>query len=292
MRRSINLLTLMTALFVVACSEANKPPAKSASNPSTATQAASATQSVTVPASLPVKPANNEFAGKWVGSMFDLELAQSGAEITGKLCSERDQCLGLSDGKVATGKAIGSLFRMDDANKKTIATIELALAEDGKRLLGKVVDLAKKSSCDPKAAQCDYELLQSFSKDDGSECKALLGMAGTVVSGASGNAAISNGDATGKWLEASTRTGLNVLNLTQSGVTVAGTICEKEGHNCFDIDVGSVAANLFTGCFSFRERGARQTVLLQLSFSTDGKKLEGKALSTKGGTVPLSFSKQ
>lgn len=236
----------------------------------------------------PVTP-RNPLTGEWTSTLADIRITQDGDTFTGELCADRPPCTPIRDGKVGDRTLTATLAnRMDPT--KVGGMLEFTLAGDGKRMMGRLVDIAQKAQCEANPTpNCNFEIPLSLTKDDGSDCESMGATAADVKSSAAPNLTVS-----GKWRAENGGVGVMFLDLAQTGTRVAGSNCQEpvQPANCLSLSHGTVASGKFGACFAYRERGQREMARFDLALSPDGQKLEGKLTSTESGVQAISFQKQ
>jgi hypothetical protein len=289
MRMSFSHLLPFAFILTLACGGAKSDPASStapAGGTAPATGAAASAAPATAPAA-PAPPApRNELTGRWVASLFDLDLKQNADRFTGTLCGDRNRCFSIEEGQIVGNKLTAAMYETQP-EKKQMGSLELTKAADGKRLVGKLVDAARRASCEAnKIASCNDEIVLAMTRDDGSECELLGSVASAMKSSAPADATVS-----GKWKAEGREIGAVALDLTQGAdAVVTGQSCS--GSTCIALDGGKAVGGVFSACYAYRERNKRELVRYDLALSADGQTLEGKLMATEGGSANVMFNKQ
>ena len=296
MRASFHLLPFVLVL-IVACGgsksepTSSTPPAGGTAPASGAPAGAAAPASGAAPAASTAAPTpppapQNELTGKWTARLFDLDLTESADTFTGKLCGERERCFSIEEGKIVGNRLTAGMYETEPA-KKQMGALELTKGADGNRLVGKLVDLARKAQCQANSTpNCNDEIVLALTRDDGSDCDLL----GTATSGITSSAP-ADAKVSGKWRVEGREIGGTTLDLTQGAdAVVTGQSCN--GSQCIGLYRGKTTAGVFTACYAYREGRGRDMVRYELALSGDGLKLEGKLASTEGGSLAVTFLKQ
>ena len=296
-RACFSHLLWFTLLTTVACGGSTSDKASSATPaggtapatgaPAGAAAPASGATRATPPAAPAPPPApRNELTGKWTARLFDLDLTQNADSFTGKLCGERERCFSIEEGKIAENKLTAVMYETQPA-KKQMGALELTKGADGNRLVGKLVDLARKAQCEANSTpNCNDEIVLALTRDDGSDCELLAAASSGIKSSAPADATLS-----GKWRAEGREIGSTTLDLTQSAdAVVTGQSCQ--GAQCIGLYRGKTTGGVFSACYAYREGRGRDMVRYELALSADGQKLEGKLVSTEGGSLSVTFVKQ